>query len=113
VVVYASQQRQRRHYEGKTVILRGMFVSIPGKDREFSLKRVKVTCCGADATYLQSRIISPMPLQGFRDEEWVEVQGEMTFAKIAGKDEYVPVIQLPDVESVRVIEKPENADFDA
>ena len=113
MVVIASRESSRRHYEGKTVTLRGMFVGIPGKDMEFTLKRVKVTCCGADATMLQSRIVSTTPLPRFREEEWVEIEGQLSFAKVAGRDEYVPVIQLPDKESVRSIEKPENADFDA
>ena len=106
--VYASREKSREYFEGRTVILQGQFWMMPGKDKEFSLFRVKINCCGADAITLKSRIIAPEPLQGFNTNDWVQIEGEISFQQVAGKNEWIPVIQLPSMNKIQKIEQPAN-----
>jgi hypothetical protein len=104
--VQASREQARTFFEGQTVILKGQYWRFPDKDKEFSLFRVKINCCGADAITLKSRIIAPEPLQGFNTNDWVQIQGEISFQQVAGKNEWLPVIQLPTMQSIQKIDPP-------
>jgi hypothetical protein len=109
--VHASREKARDFFDGRTVILQGQFWAVPGKDREFSLFRVKINCCGADAITLKSRILlnpeSPA-LQGFKTGDWVQIEGEISFQQVAGRNEWMPVIQLPLNGGLQRIEPPAN-----
>jgi hypothetical protein len=98
--VSSTQPVARERLDGMTVILEGQFRRSPSSDREFQLFRVQVSCCGSDAITLQARIIAPEPLQGFQDMEWVEIEGELTYQKVSGRDRWVPVIKIPSMKNI-------------
>ena len=110
--VHASRQQSRDYFEGRTVILEGQFRRSEGKDNEFQLFRVMVNCCGTDSITLRSRIIAPEPLQGYNKEDWVRIEGELSFQKIAGRNEWMPVIQLPTMQSIQKIPAPADPNKD-
>ena len=103
---YSSHQVQRDFNEGTTVILRGQYSPVEGKDREFKLFRVKINCCGADAVTLKAKIVCEETIQGFSFEDWVRIEGELSFQRVAGTNDWVPVITLPARENIQRIEKP-------
>jgi hypothetical protein len=92
----------RAALEGQIGRLKGMYKSL-GSDKEFTLFRVKMTCCAADAIPLGVRIISPENVTRIADKEWVEVRGQVQFRKLEGKDKYLPVLQLRSADDVRKI----------
>lgn len=84
-------------YEGDIGVIRGQFS--PRNDREFSLFRVKMTCCAADAVFLETRILAPdsSTLRGIQPNQWVQVEGVISFQQNE-KGKWIPVItmQRPD-----------------
>src|SRR5581483_8188676 len=74
----------REELEGKTGRLKGMYSRL-GSDKEFTLFRVKMNCCAADAIPLEVRIISPENITRIDEKQWVEVEGQIQFRKIVGK----------------------------
>lgn len=101
-------ESKREQLEGKTVKVKGMF--IPLGDKQFTLIRVRMTCCAADAIPMQVRIVSPGPLNGIKEREWVTAEGVLEFRKVTGQKKIVPVITLTDVSGVQP-SQPE-AEFD-
>lgn len=86
---------QRDYFTGKTVRLKGQLWQFD--NQTFTLFRLKINCCAADAIPLKVRILSPDPIQGFEQREWVAVSGVVRFAKAKDREEYIPVIDLlPD-----------------
>jgi hypothetical protein len=85
----------RDFWNGQLVRLKGQFKP-SGNARAFSLVRVKITCCAADAIPLNVVIMLDPAAQGsfdkFRDQQWVDVTGEVQFLKKKDKDEYVTVL---------------------
>jgi uncharacterized repeat protein (TIGR03943 family) len=106
--VYNPQQRE--YFEGHVGKLRGMYWPLAG-EKEFTLFRVKMTCCAADAIPLEVRILSPENLTKLQPKQWVEVKGQIQFRKLAGKDKYVPVLQLKSADDVKPI-PPQPSEYD-
>jgi uncharacterized repeat protein (TIGR03943 family) len=92
----------REELEGKTGRLRGMYAR-QGSDKEFTLFRVKMNCCAADAIPLEVRIVSPENITRINDKQWVEVEGQIQFRKVGGKNKYLPVLQLKSADQVKKI----------
>ncbi|HTK77133.1 MAG TPA: hypothetical protein VL371_17840 [Gemmataceae bacterium] len=92
----------REELEGRTGILRGQYS--PKSDKQFTLFRVKMNCCAADAIPLQVPIISPENLTRLKPMEWVEVQGQIQFRKVEGGDKYLPVLLMKSADQVRKID---------
>jgi uncharacterized membrane protein YcgQ (UPF0703/DUF1980 family) len=90
---------KRRGYEGQTAIMEGRFRRLG--DKEFTLFRMRMTCCGADAVPLKVRIIAPQAMSKFNDFDWVRVKGVIQFIKAPGQERYTPVIVLPDITDVQ------------
>jgi hypothetical protein len=109
MAVAAIRPTSRKHYEGTSIQLKGMYSPIG--EREFRLVRLKKTCCDADAIPLQARIISPTPLQSFQRGEWVTVTGELQFHKVKGQNEWVPVVMLDSEDQVHRAE-PDNNEYE-
>jgi phosphate/sulfate permease len=80
-------------YEGDIGVIRGQFVPLKGSDRSFTLFRVNMTCCAADAVFLEIRIVAPDPIQGIGPNQWVQVEGLISFQKNE-KGKWIPVITL-------------------
>jgi len=90
---------KRKSYGGQTAIMEGRFKRLG--DKEFTLFRMKMTCCGADTVPLKVRIITPQAISGFPDFEWVRVKGVIQFIKAPGQERYTPVLVLGDVTDVQ------------
>jgi hypothetical protein len=90
---------KRNAYSGQTAIMEGRFKRLG--DKEFTLFRMKMTCCGPDAVPLKVRIITPQAINGFSDFDWVRVKGVIQFIKAPGQERYTPVLVLPDITDVQ------------
>ena len=98
----AVWKKSRDFYEGRTIILTGMYH--PLSDKEFTLFRMKMTCCAADSIPLKARIISPEPIERFQMRDWVQVEGTLQFLKVAGQDEWMPVIRIDSPNQIQPTE---------
>lgn len=113
----AAYPETRSLFEGKVVRISGRYV---GEERKrFTLIRYRMTCCAADAVPLSavmmvdpdcSESLSWLRFQG----QWVEVQGEVRYLKIADTENYVCAVLLKPEEGmnldsvIKVIPRPEN-----
>jgi uncharacterized membrane protein YcgQ (UPF0703/DUF1980 family) len=100
----AYTEQSRRFYAGKLGRLKGQIM--PGKSGStFSLVRIKITCCAADAMPLNIVIMldpnSKQELRNIKPQDWVQVTGEIQFRKRKNKDEYVTVLMVPSPDEVR------------
>lgn len=93
-----TRRASRELFEGQTARLKGKFNPI--SDKQFTLYRLNMKCCGADAVPLKVQIIAPEPVL-FSPGDWITVEGRIHFQKLPDKDEYVPVIRLDEIEQVR------------
>ena len=94
---------RRAELEGKTGRLAGMYSPISSNDKEFTLFRVKMNCCAADAIPVGVRIISPDNITSIDSKQWVEVEGQIQFLKLKGQDKFMPVLQLKSKDQVKKI----------
>jgi hypothetical protein len=94
----AFDEGKRNALAGETAILEGRFKRLG--DKEFTLFRLKMTCCAADTVPLKVRIVVPQALSGFSDFNWVQVKGQIQFLKVPGQERYVPVIMVADITDV-------------
>jgi hypothetical protein len=92
---------KRKSYAGQTAILEGRFRRL--EDKEFTLFRLKMTCCGSDAVPLKVRIIAPYALGDRQDFEWVRVTGMIQFVKAPGQERYTPVLILADNNAIETV----------
>lgn len=97
--VAGSPSRQEL-YEGDIGVIRGQFMPLKvGGGNYFTLFRMNMTCCAADAVPLEVRIESPdgQDLQSrVRNGDWIWVRGIISFQRIEtdGKKKWIPVITL-------------------
>jgi uncharacterized protein DUF1980 len=89
---------KRKYMEGETAILEGRFKRLA--DKEFSLFRMKMTCCASDTVPLKVRIIVPQAVGHIDDFQWVRVKGQIQFWQVPGQDRYIPVLMVADVRDV-------------
>ena len=89
---------KRKAYEGRTAIMQGRFKRLG--DKEFTLFRMKMTCCSPDAVTLKVRILAPQSVGEFADFDWVQVKGVIQFIKAPGQERYTPVLVLPDITDI-------------
>jgi len=95
----AYDDAKRKSLSGQTAILEGRFKRLA--DKEFTLFRMKMTCCAADTVMLKVRIIVPQALSGFTDFDWVRVKGQIQFLPdVTGKG-YIPVLMVADITDVQ------------
>jgi hypothetical protein len=101
----ALSAQARSYFSGKIGVLTGQF--LPGKnDRMFSLARIRIKCCAADTTTLNVVIIlgEKVPtsvLTQFKQQEWVQVQGEIQFRKRKDRDEYAAVMVVHSAADIK------------
>ncbi len=102
----AFDEAKRQSLEGKTAILEGRFKRLA--DKEFTLFRLKMTCCAADTVPLKVRIIVPQSPNNIKDFDWVRVKGQIQFIALpggkAGAENYIPVLLVADITDVRKAE---------
>ena len=93
----------RGYFEGRTCTLKGMLWPI--SDKEFTLFKMKMACCRADAVPLKIHIVSPELLAAdLNARDWVEVTGEIQFRQVPGKADFLTVMQLSDKSGVKKTE---------
>ncbi len=89
---------KRTAFSGRTAILEGRFKRLG--DKEFTLFRMKMTCCAADTVVLKVRIHVPQALSNLNDFDWVRVKGQVQFLPTAGGKRYVPTLIVADIRDV-------------
>jgi len=99
----AYDEAKRESLRGQTAVLEGLFKRLG--DREFTLFRMKMTCCAADTVPLKVRIVTPTALTGFKDMDWVEVKGQIHFLQVPNSNQFVPVIKVADVGDIKKVDK--------
>jgi hypothetical protein len=99
-VAMARDASLRKEYEGKICELKGLFN--PLSENQFTLFRLKMTCCASDAVPLKIRIIAPASLinRGLEPGKGVSVRGKVEFRQVVDREQYVPVMVLRDVNDV-------------
>ncbi|MCI0700225.1 MAG: hypothetical protein L0241_03980 [Planctomycetia bacterium] len=97
----AYDERKRGEMQGTTAILEGRFKRLA--DKEFTLFRLKMTCCAADTIPLKVRIVVPQAVSGYIDFDWVRVKGVIQFLKVPNQERYVPVILVSDIADVKKV----------
>ncbi len=89
--------------EGCTGRLRGQFV--PGEyGREGTLVRFRLVCCAADVVPLRVQVIAPGNITSIEPEQWVQVEGQVQFRRLRGRDELVPVLQVRSLADIAPID---------
>lgn len=95
---------KREALKGQVGILKGQFRRLG--DKQFTLYRLKMTCCATDQIPLKVQIVAPTAVSGFSDGQWVEVKGEVRFLKKGDSSQYVPYVAVADVADIRKIDQP-------
>lgn len=101
----ALSSERRSYYSGKMGRLKGQF--LPGaNDRMFRLARIRIRCCAADTTTLDIIIIldNQVPsgtLSAFKQQQWVQVTGEIQFRKRKDRDEYATVMVVSKASDIK------------
>src|SRR5262245_33864970 len=93
----AAVPGRHEQYEGDIGIIRGQFAPTKN-DRQFTLFRVNMTCCAADAVFLETRIEAPEAVS-IPPNQWVQVKGIISFQKTE-KGKWIPVITLKSNEDI-------------
>lgn len=98
----ASNEAKREAFQGQTAILEGLFKRLG--DKEFTLYRLRMACCGPDAVPLKVRIVTPYPLSNIPPDDWVRVEGQIQFVRIPNSDppRFVPVVKADNAKVNRV-----------
>jgi hypothetical protein len=89
----ANDAGKRDEYLGKTVRVKGQLRKVGSG--EYTLFRMKMTCCAADTIPLKARIKLPFvsPLQ---DYQWVTAEGVLQYVQVPGQNQFIPVIRVKD-----------------
>jgi hypothetical protein len=92
----AGNEAKRSVMQGQTALLEGRFRRLG--DKEFTLFRLRMTCCAADTIPLKVRIVTPYALSGLNDFDWVQVKGQIQFIQVpdSSPPRYIPVIKVMD-----------------
>jgi hypothetical protein len=86
----ASSSGEREHWKGKTISVKGQFM--PQTDRLFTLVRLSIQCCAADAVQLNVPILASEPITDVKREEWIVVTGRVDFREVQGKQTAIVLV---------------------
>jgi len=106
----ASTDKGRKVFSGRIIAVRGQLSLTPGLDNTYTMFRL----CPEDDAERHDRemprvlILAPAPLDEFRFEDWIEVEGELTFRKDENRDVWLPVIRMVSINSIKKIDRPKN-----
>ena len=92
--VSAYDPDKRAQYEGRRVRVKGQVRAV--SEKEYTLFKLKMTCCAADMIPLKARIKSDtvIPASQFKDQEWVTAEGILQYVEMAGTKQFLPVIRV-------------------
>ncbi len=88
----------QKDWQGKAVRVLGQFA--PGNNRQFTLARFRMQCCGADAVQVNLPVVlahgtlDDVPSRPQKND-WVAVKGRVDFRKMAGRAGEVTVLVVP------------------
>jgi hypothetical protein len=99
--IAAGDEVTRKEMTGKTGIMTGQY--LPRNDKWFTLFRLNMKCCVADAVPEGVEIFCEEPVTKFPQKEWIEVEGQIQFVQQRGK--YVPILYLKSADQVRPTEQ--------
>jgi hypothetical protein len=97
----------RKEMTGKMGQIVGQFS--PRNDRWFTVYRVNMKCCVADAQVSGVEIFCDERISRFQAKDWVEVQGQIQFKELRGK--FVPILYLKSADQVKATEPRSDYDF--
>lgn len=87
----AADADVRAELRGQTAILEGRVSRID--DRQFTLYRLRMTCCAADVVPLKVRVILKNGTLGWlNDADWVRMTGRIDFVQPPNSERYIPVV---------------------
>jgi hypothetical protein len=112
LAIAALRPDLRERFEGRQGRIRGFLQ--PVSDKEFTLVRLKMTCCASDTVPLRARVVtadSVVGRPGLQTGAWVEVVGLIQFRRIAGQGTYLPVLQVEDLTRIKV-SPPEGSEYE-
>src|SRR5262249_34685330 len=94
----------RDWYQGRMGKLRGQFApSSSGDSRQFTLVRLRMKCCAADAVPIKALIVAPASVN-VKPQEWVEVKGQIRFLESRARPgEFMPLLLVSDNNDIRKI----------
>ena len=95
----AYDEGKRGVLQGDVGVLEGRFRKVG--EKQFTLYRLKMTCCAADIVPLKVRILTPTALSGFQDGEWVQVKGVVQFRQVPGSIQFIPVVAVADTNDIK------------
>jgi hypothetical protein len=87
---------ERDYWRGRVVSVRGQFAPVARSNRVFTLVRLKINCCAADAIQLNVPIVSEEPLKDLDRGQWIKVTGRIDFRAEPGTSRYMTILRLPD-----------------
>jgi uncharacterized repeat protein (TIGR03943 family) len=98
----------RSQLEGKTGRLTGMYQPSPQSQKTFTLFRVKMSCCAADAIPVGVVIACDENITQFpaNTKQWVEAEGQIQFLKARGQNNFIPVLYMKSAKMVKPIDPP-------
>jgi len=102
-------QPKREYFEGRTGVLKGQLAR-GNSPSVFSLVRFIQTCCPGDAIPIRVAVISPEGIPDVKNMAWLEVTGQIQYAKRQGRNETVPVLKVRSLKDV-VLTTSENPYF--
>jgi len=93
----AHDEQKRAAYEGRRGVVKGQVKAIG--DTEFTLFKLKMTCCAADTIPLKARIKTDFVPDKIQDHGWVRVEGIVQFVAVPNKTypdrkDYIPLIRV-------------------
>ena len=97
----AYDEGKRSQLQGDVGILEGKFKRVG--EKQFTLYKMKMTCCAADIVPLKVRILTPIALSGFTDGDWVRVKGRVQFRQTPNSIQFIPVIAVADINDIKKV----------
>lgn len=93
----------RDWYTGRKGKVKGQFSPGGGRERFFTLMRLRMICCGADVRPLNVVIEAPEGVGHFQAGEWVEVEGSIKFLQDPVQKTYVPYMKVSSMDKIQKI----------
>ncbi|MDB5313807.1 MAG: hypothetical protein JWO38_8009 [Gemmataceae bacterium] len=93
----AYDDSKRDFMQGQTAKLEGKYRRVG--PREFTLYKLRMTCCAADTIPLKVRIfLEKGTLSSVNENDWVRVKGKIQFAQVPNSNpaQYIPVIMVAE-----------------
>ncbi len=94
--VSAYDPDKRAQYEGRRVRVKGQIKAQAGVEKQYTLFKLKMTCCAADMIPLKALIKSDtvIPASQLKDYDWVTAEGVLQFVEAQDKKQFLPVIRV-------------------